>query len=362
MPEETTRTTRKTSDEFSGPEFAHELARITPQLEHEVGISRDDLSSLILLEGLKGFGPQKFKELHVAGLRPSDVLLEPQRLPIGGKRGDGFRQALRELDLADKNVAQARAVRQLVRAHEHQARIVTYDDPHYPRNVYDSNNPIPLLYVRGNLKLLADPRGVACVGSRETSPPYSDLHYAFAAHASHSGFSIVSGFALGADTIGHQAAFMNRGATTVVMPSGLDRPFPPENRDFFVELRNYDKAVIVSEFPFGTAASTLTLRKRNKLIVAFARGVMLSQTSASGGAMNAYRFALEQRKPVATFQPDGEPRTSGNDVIQHGEKPTVGRAQQSLTDKQRRPATIFRIDGPDPQAWDAWLQRLSSST
>lgn len=363
MPEERKRTERKEPDEFSGPEFAHELAQVTPQLEREVGISRDDLTSLILLDGLKGFGPQKFKELHAAGLRPIDVLYEPERLPIGGKRGDTFRRALREFDLADKNVAQARAVRQLVRAHEHQARIVTYDNPHYPRNVYDSNNPIPLLYVRGNPELLAYDRGVACVGSRETSPPYSGLHYEFAAHASHAGFCIVSGFALGADTIGHHAAFANHGATTLVMPSGLDRPFPPENKDFFSELRSYEKAVIVSEFPFGTAASTLTLRKRNKLIVAFALGVMLSQTSASGGAMNAYRFALEQRKPVATFQPDGEPRTSGNEVIRLGENgKKAGRPQQSLAEDETRPATVFRTDGPDRQAWDAWLQRLSSST
>ena len=52
---------------------------------------------------------------------------------------------------------------------------------------------------------------------------------------------------------------------------------------------------LVSEFPFGTAASSLTLRKRNKLIVAFAQGVLIGQSSAKGGAMNAYRFALEQR-------------------------------------------------------------------
>ena len=270
MPDDHMRRPREPSGEDPAPQHERELAQVTAALEHDVGISRSDLTSLILLESLKGFGPQKFKDLHRAGLRPIDVLREPQLLPIPGKRGERFRQALRELDAGDRNVAQARAVRQLLRAHDNNARIVTYDDPRYPRSVYDSNNPIPILYARGNLDVLAYNRTVACVGSRETSPPYSDLHYEFAAHACRDRYTIVSGFALGADTIGHRAAADTGGATVLIMPCGLDRPFPPENKDLYTALKDYDRAVIVSEFPFGTAASTLTLRKRNKLIVAFA--------------------------------------------------------------------------------------------
>jgi hypothetical protein len=118
-------------------------------------------------------------------------------------------------------------------------------------------------------------------------------------------------------------------------------------------------AVAVSEFPFGTAASSLTLRKRNKTIVAFALGVMLSQTSASGGAMNAYRFALEQKKPVATFAPDGTKRTSGNEQIETGVDPKASGSGPPVL-ALGRGATIFpqRLD---TAMWDAWLQRSSST-
>src|SRR4051794_20188412 len=283
-------------------ELERELAMVTPAVEREVGITKDDLASLLLLESVRGFGPQKFQDLHEAGLRPIDVLLEPDRLPVGGKRGDTFRQGIRALDEHARELAQARAVRQLVRAHEHQARIVTYPDPLYPQSVYASNNPVPVLYVRGNRELLMHGRAVACVGSRQIAAPYNGLHFEFATVAARAGFAITSGFALGADTIGHEAALHAGGPTVLVMPCGLDRPFPPENKQFWEELLHYNAATMVSEFPFGTAAASLTLRKRNKLIVAFALGVMLSQTSQKGGAMNAYRFAVEQRKPVATFE------------------------------------------------------------
>ena len=144
------------------------------------------------------------------------------------------------------------------------------------------------------------------------------------------------------------------------MPCGLDRPFPPENKGFFQELLGYHRAVAVSEFPFGTAANSLNLRKRNKLIVAFALAVMLSQTSASGGAMNAYRFALEQKKPVATFATDGTKRTSGNEQIARRRGPQARHERPAATHRPPR-GTVFPATGPDPTGWDAWLQRSSST-
>jgi predicted Rossmann fold nucleotide-binding protein DprA/Smf involved in DNA uptake len=131
------------------------------------------------------------------------------------------------------------------------------------------------------------------------------------------------------------------------MPGGLDRPFPPENRPLWEDFLTYSGAVLISEFPFGTAASALTLRKRNKLIVAFARGVLVGQSSTEGGAMNAYRFALEQRKPIATFAADSTPDTSGNALI---------------AAKRRPRDAVFPSDCPDPEAYQGWLLQLSSST
>ena len=80
------------------------------------------------------------------------------------------------------------------------------------------------------------------------------------------------------------------------------------------------RAVFLSEFALGRRAESLTLRKRNKLIVAVAQGILVGQTSKSGGAMNAFRFGLEQKKPVATFEPDGTDDTSGNMEIKESPK------------------------------------------
>src|SRR5205085_362412 len=116
---------------------------------------------------------------------------------------------------ADALLARSRAVRQLRRAKENDAVIRTLAHSDYPRNVYESNNPVPLLYVRGNQEVLKQRLAVACVGSRNTREPYVERHREFAQYAAQKGFAIVSGFALGADAIGHAAAFQAGGQTVL---------------------------------------------------------------------------------------------------------------------------------------------------
>ena len=336
------------SDDVTDEEVEHARS-----LAASVGPSLDDLAALMLIESVKGFGPQKFKELYVAGVSPRELTERPESLPTGGKRGDDFKRAISRFTVEDEDLARRRAARQIVRAQENEARIVTFDDPSYPENVWESNNPIPILYVQGSSSALRERSNVACVGSRKNRAPYVELLDQFARAAVDSGFGVVSGFALGADSIAHRAAFEAGGRTVAVMPCGLDRPFPPENRPFWDDLRRYPGAIFVSEFPFGTAASGLTLRKRNKLIVAFALGVLVAQSAANGGAMNAYRFALEQRKPAAAFRPDLQGDTSGNALI--------------IEEAERRQASLAApVDAAlpadrDTRLWRDWLHALSSS-
>ncbi|MBV9925678.1 MAG: DNA-processing protein DprA [Acidobacteria bacterium] len=327
--------------------ISHEaVADVSTEAEQSAGITLGDLTDLLVLESVNQFGPQKFKELHAAKITPHHVLLNPDLLPIKGKRGDTFRAEIRALTDEVREECRRRAANQIIAAAKYKAKILTYDHSYYPRNVYESNNPIPVLYVRGSLVILRERNVVGCVGSRKIRPPYYSQHAEFARTAVDSGFVVVSGFALGADTVGHEAAFKHDGQTICVMPGGLERPFPPENKHLWEDLLASDKAAFVTEFGFGVRAAALTLKKRNKLIVAFAKGVLVGQSAASGGAMNAYRFSREQHKPVATFAEDGSDDTSGNKLIAEEKKPGD---------------EIFPSGISDLTAYKRWLHQLSSS-
>lgn len=302
----------------------------------------DQLTDILLLEAIKGFGPQKFKELHEDNVSASTLLSQPREFQRFGKRGQEFKSQLEGFGSKGREEARHRARRQIEAAIEYDGAILTYQDKAYPKRLFTSNLPVPALYVRGDLPVLKDQDTVACVGSRKIRPPYAEAHDAFARHAIANGFTIVSGFATGADIIGHLAAEATGGKTICVMPSGLDRPFPPEHRDIWKRFVSAKGSVFVSEFGFGVGANALNLRKRNKMIAGMAGGVLVSQSAEDGGAMNAYRFGMEQKKPVATFRTDGSRETSGNDLI-------AGSAEKVRS-------TVLDLD--DKSGWSRWLQTL----
>ena len=302
------------------------------------------LGALFMLERVSGFGPAKFRAMHDAGVDPQLAIRDPGLLPFKGRTGDNLRGAVESLSPATVQAGLARAMEQLERADEFSASILTHGDAGYPKHVYASNNPVPVLYVRGDAAVWDGAGSVAVVGSRNTREPYASGAEEFAALAARNGMVVVSGFAMGADSIGHRAAWEAGGRTVCVMPCGLDKVFPPENRDLWNELLSYPGAVFVSEFGFGQRASSLLLRKRNKLIVAFAQGVLVAQSALDGGAMNAYRFGREQKKPVATFRGDGSRQTTGNALIE-GDERTGGFAFESTGNRAN---------------CEAWLRKLSS--
>ncbi len=303
----------------------------------------DRLAALYVLERVSGFGPVKFREMHEAQVDPQEAVRSPNLLPFRGRTGEKIRATIRDLSSADVSSARERADEQLRRATESTAAILVHGDPRYPMRVYESNNPVPVLYVRGDPAVWLSGGSVAVVGSRNTREPYASSARSFAATAARKGKVVVSGFAVGADSIGHMTAHEVDGRTICVMPCGVDKVFPPENRNLWDELLTYAGATFVSEFGFGQRASSLRLRKRNKLIVAFAQGVLVAQSASDGGAMNAYRFGREQRKPVATFRSDGHEDTSGNTLI--GQDPKTG-------------GVVFE-PAADPTQYELWLDRLS---
>jgi DNA processing protein len=319
---------------------------VIPAMEEAVGITVQELSYLLQLETVKGLGPQKFKSAFEMGLRPKDLLDNPKQLRIQGKRGKEIQRSIARVANQDNVLHVARAKRYIAQAHRYEAQIITYWHPSYPQIVFRSNYPTPIIYARGSLKVLASTKNVACVGSRKIRSPYSERHEEFAKLASQLGFTIVAGFALGADTLGHKAAVNVGGNTICVMAGGLDRPFPPENRALWETFLKCPGVVFISEAPFGARAAGLTLRKRNKLIVSFSLGVLVSQSAENGGTMNAYRFSLEQHKPVGTFFDDETKDTSGNRVI---------------TQTTKVPVAVFNSKEQDHESWQRWLQQLSFS-
>jgi len=111
-------------------------------------------------------------------------------------------------------------------------RVLIQSDEEYPellRQIYD---PPIVLYVKGALTA-KDKNAVAMVGSRMTTHYGLEAARKLAYQLAYVGVTVVSGGARGIDTASHQGALAARGRTVVVLGTGINVVFPPENRELF---------------------------------------------------------------------------------------------------------------------------------
>ena len=179
----------------------------------------------------------------------------------------------------------------------------------YPARLGEIYDPPPLLYYRGDLSCLAKySRGcslfserpiLAIVGARRATVYSDQVIKRLVKDLVNCGFIIVSGLALGVDTLAHQATLENRGTTIAVLGSGLDREsfYPPENWKLAQEIVKNGGAVI-SEFPPGAPPRKMNFPQRNRLLSGLAQGILVIEAGEKSGALITARHALEQNREV----------------------------------------------------------------
>ncbi len=167
---------------------------------------------------------------------------------------------------------------------------LTRDGAFYPPLLRVIPDPPGTLYVRGALS----PRPyVACVGTREPSPFGVEVTRRLVTALVARGYGIVSGLALGVDTVAHRAALAAGGHTVAVLAHGLDTVYPGVNRDLAEEILAAGGA-LVSEQPERTSPSPRTFVQRNRIQSGLSLATIVMQTDLAGGSMHTARFALVQ--------------------------------------------------------------------
>lgn len=196
--------------------------------------------------------------------------------------------------------------RQVVRQHvEAGVSVIDFFDEQYPRLLSQISDPPPVIYVRGNLELLRNDRFIAVVGTREPSRFGESAATEITARVAASGWGVVSGLAVGIDTIAHRAALAHGAPTIAVLGNGLDRTYPKVNSELSEAILEAGGAIL-SELPFGAPPIPRNLIARDRLQSAMSAAVVVAQTGIKGGAMHTARFAVEQGRPLYCPVPHGE--------------------------------------------------------
>lgn len=205
---------------------------------------------------------------------------------------------------------------------KNQITVITSSEDCYPRRLKEIDQPPPVLYVRGEIKL-EDEWAVAIVGTRRMTAYGRQVTEELAEYLSRHGVTVVSGLARGVDAIAHQTVIKSGGRTYAILGSGVDYIYPPENRKLADEIIH--SGALISEFPLGTAPESTNFPPRNRIISGLSQAVVVIEAGDTSGALITATFAAEQGREV--FAVPGyihAPQSKGtNRLIQDGARPLL---------------------------------------
>lgn len=225
--------------------------------------------------------------------------------------------------------------------------LIAWSDPDFPRALLDLPGPPPVLYFTGRRELL-NRDAFAIVGSRSATAQGKDNAKAFARALSDAGLTVVSGLAVGIDGAAHEGALAGASSTLAVVGTGLDRVYPARHR--MLAHRIAEQGGLLSEFAPGTPPLERNFPRRNRLISALSRGVLVVEAALRSGSLITARYAGEQGRDVFAIPGSiHSPLSKGcHKLIREGAK-LVETAQDILEELGlATPATPDAVDGaPD---------------
>ena len=196
--------------------------------------------------------------------------------------------------LSDKRLEDAFAVEEYCRTHG--IRILRYNENAYPFSYRALTDPPLLLYCRGELPSFQNQLCVAIVGTRRMSEYGRGMAYKIAYELASAGVIIVSGMALGIDSVAACAAMKAGGKTVAVLGGGIDVPYPPEHEHFMDIIAN--NGVLFSEFAPGSEPRKTHFPIRNRLISGLCQATVVIDADEKSGALITADRALEQGRDL----------------------------------------------------------------
>jgi DNA processing protein len=174
-------------------------------------------------------------------------------------------------------------------------RVVTVLDPGYPENLRAVHDRPPLVFVAGGL-MPEDARSVAVVGARKASKTGIVRARQIAEQLVATGYTVVSGLAVGIDTAAHTGALERGGRTVAVIGTGLSHCYPPQNA--VLQRHIASECAVVSQFWPDTPPNRRTFPMRNAVMSGMSLATVIVEASPTSGARLQARLALSHGRSV----------------------------------------------------------------
>jgi DNA processing protein len=199
--------------------------------------------------------------------------------------------------------------------------LLTLGHPEYPGYLREIFDPPFVLYCEGDTETLRDP-AVAVVGARRPTPYGRGVAEKLAGDLAGRGCVIASGMAAGIDACAHRGA-LKKGRTVAVLGSGLDVPYPWENRGLAREI--VGRGAVVTEFAIGTPPLAENFPVRNRIISGLSLGLVVVEAARKSGSLITAKLALSQDREVMAVPGNvtSDLSVGPNGLIRDGARPVA---------------------------------------
>jgi DNA processing protein len=283
-------------------------------------LSLDELMYWIAFSRVVGIGPVRFKLLldffHqdvAAAWQASSAALAEARLD---------QKTIKSFVKQRTSIVPQQELDRLERL---RVRVITWKDEAYPPLLRRIEYAPPVLYICGNLTNDDRHYSLGIVGTRKMSAYGRQVTEHFAQELVRGKVTVVSGLALGVDTVAHTAALDAGGRTIAVLACGLDIIYPASNFNLAKRIVDSGQGALLTAFPLGVQPEARNFPARNHIISGLSLGILVTEAPQRSGALITASSALEQGRevfaiPSNIFSPGG---AGVNKLIQDGAHPVT---------------------------------------
>lgn len=229
------------------------------------------------------------------------------------KYNGDFQEILKALQRKEKvsDEERSEAVKQV------QSKYTTIISDDYPEALKEIACPPFVLFYHGDLNILKN-KCIGIIGKRVPSEYGASVTDKIVCDLVKNEYTIVSGMALGVDTLAHRSALNNKGKTVAILGSGINYCYPKRNRELYVSLKK--DHLIISEHPNDYVPQAKDFPTRNRLISGLSESVVVTEAERRSGTMITVGHALDQGKEIYCIPSRITDPLGCNLLIQQGAK------------------------------------------
>ena len=176
----------------------------------------------------------------------------------------------------------------------------------------------PLLYVKGNKKLLNEPT-IAIVGSRKASNISLKFTKNIARNAANNYEIVVSGFAKGVDRTALEETLQANGKSIIVLPQGI-MTFASGFKKYYPQIIDGDVLVVSTYHPKAPWSIGLAMG-RNTYIYGLSEKIFVAESDAKGGTWSGVLGGLKKGREIYVRSTEENENNANKVLIKKGASP-----------------------------------------